>query len=672
MKRVLVLAGAVSLVFATLGFVGTPLASATVPQVSVSPTTGLLNGQLLTVTGSGYAPDTVGGPVECSDAPGQPTVQEDGFPIDVSCDVPAFGPSYPFNSSGVSEFSSTGTINASFVVHTGIVGPPILGIDSAGRSAAADAALYPCPPTAAQQAAGDSCRLTIGDSDGDSTSVLLGFAPAITPSPLVTVVPATNLSSGDAVQVSGSGFTPDSPWLAVECNLTPGEPSGTGSTPNLPIGCTQASVVPQPVGLIGAAASSTVTDASGAMQTSLHISEGNLGGSAQSAPYPCPPSSANLAAGGSCAVLVEDGADDQASATVAITGPVPLPAITLSPSTGLIGGGTTEITGTNYLPEQLAGALECNNDPDQPTVDYAGSAVAVSCTTPQLIPTSDTGTFSLRFRMAQGVTGPPIAGTDSAGKPASVDAAAYPCPPTPAQQLAGISCGIAVGDQAGDVARVLISFGSLPARPAPVVAMVGTPDGNGYWLVGSDGGVFTFGDAPFHGSMGGTRLNAPIVGMAVTPGGGGYWLVASDGGVFAFGNAAFHGSMGGTRLNAPVVGMAAPSAGSGYWLVARDGGIFSFGTALFHGSTGALKLNAPIAGMAAAPDGNGYWLVAGDGGIFTFGDAPFVGSTGAKPPGQAISGMAAFSPGAGYWLVGSAGGVYGFGAAPNLGSFPAS
>ena len=36
----------------------------------------------------------------------------------------------------------------------------------------------------------------------------------------------------------------------------------------------------------------------------------------------------------------------------------------------------------------------------------------------------------------------------------------------------------------------------------------------------------------------------PVVGMAVTPDGGGYWLVASDGGVFAYGDAAFHGSTG--------------------------------------------------------------------------------------------------------------------------------
>ena len=32
--------------------------------------------------------------------------------------------------------------------------------------------------------------------------------------------------------------------------------------------------------------------------------------------------------------------------------------------------------------------------------------------------------------------------------------------------------------------------------------MASTPDGAGYWLVASDGGVFSFGDAGFYGSAG--------------------------------------------------------------------------------------------------------------------------------------------------------------------------
>jgi hypothetical protein len=45
--------------------------------------------------------------------------------------------------------------------------------------------------------------------------------------------------------------------------------------------------------------------------------------------------------------------------------------------------------------------------------------------------------------------------------------------------------------------------------------MAATSDGGGYWLVASDGGVFTFGDAVFQGSMGGTPLDEPIVGLGV-------------------------------------------------------------------------------------------------------------------------------------------------------------
>ena len=78
--------------------------------------------------------------------------------------------------------------------------------------------------------------------------------------------------------------------------------------------------------------------------------------------------------------------------------------------------------------------------------------------------------------------------------------------------------------------------------------MAATQDGKGYWMVASDGGVFSFGDAQFYGSTGAMHLNQPIVGMAATSTAKGYWMVASDGGVFSFGDAHFHGSMG---ANAP-------------------------------------------------------------------------------------------------------------------------
>jgi hypothetical protein len=171
-------------------------------------------------------------------------------------------------------------------------------------------------------------------------------------------------------------------------------------------------------------------------------------------------------------------------------------------------------------------------------------------------------------------------------------------------------------------------LGDMARQPLnqPIVGMASTPSGRGYWLVASDGGIFTLGDARFFGSTGAMRLNQPIVGMAATPDGGGYWLVASDGGIFTFGDAQFHGSSGAIRLNQPITGMAATATGAGYWLVASDGGIFTFGDAGFFGSTGAIRLNQPVTAMVPTPDAAGYWLIARDGGVFTFGDAPFLGS----------------------------------------------
>ena len=54
-------------------------------------------------------------------------------------------------------------------------------------------------------------------------------------------------------------------------------------------------------------------------------------------------------------------------------------------------------------------------------------------------------------------------------------------------------------------------------KDKPVVGMTVTRSGRGYWLVASDGGIFTFGDAKFYGSTGNLRLVSPIVGMAPTP-----------------------------------------------------------------------------------------------------------------------------------------------------------
>jgi hypothetical protein len=223
----------------------------------------------------------------------------------------------------------------------------------------------------------------------------------------------------------------------------------------------------------------------------------------------------------------------------------------------------------------------------------------------------------------------------------------------------------------------IFSFGNAPFYGStgnirlnqPIVGMTPSPDRRGYEFVARDGGIFTFGDSTFQGSTGDIRLNQPIVGMAATPSGKGYWLVASDGGIFAFGDATFYGSTGDIRLNQPIVGMASTPTGKGYWLVARDGGIFNFGDAAFYGSAGDIRLNQPIVGMTAAPTGDGYWFVASDGGIFSYGPgATFYGSTGNLRLNKPVVGMRATPSGRGYWFVATDGGIFSFGDAEFCGS----
>ena len=149
--------------------------------------------------------------------------------------------------------------------------------------------------------------------------------------------------------------------------------------------------------------------------------------------------------------------------------------------------------------------------------------------------------------------------------------------------------------------------------------------------------VIVRGDAKFYGDAHAKHLNGPIVGSVATSDGKGYYLVGSDGGIFTYGDAVFHGSMGNRRLNKPVNGLVPTKDGRGYWLVASDGGIFAF-HAPYRGSMGGKHLNRPIIGMVRY--GNGYLMVGSDGGIFNFSNQPFLGSLGGKPPAAPIVGVA--------------------------------
>jgi hypothetical protein len=151
--------------------------------------------------------------------------------------------------------------------------------------------------------------------------------------------------------------------------------------------------------------------------------------------------------------------------------------------------------------------------------------------------------------------------------PTSVDGTFTATAIIPVSALAGAAsisaqCKVSVPGATYSEPFTVTSSGSQSVTPnaaanPPYVGIAAPTSGAGYWLVGADGGVFTFGNITFYGSLPGEKLkpSAPIVGIVATPDGAGYWLVGSDGGVYSFGDAAFYGSEGGQKLNKPIVAL---------------------------------------------------------------------------------------------------------------------
>lgn len=105
-------------------------------------------------------------------------------------------------------------------------------------------------------------------------------------------------------------------------------------------------------------------------------------------------------------------------------------------------------------------------------------------------------------------------------------------------------------------------------------SMLGKSPTGGFAVARPDGAVDNFGNSRFYGSMAGRPMNAPVVAMAYTKSGNGYWLIGEDGGIFNFGDApllgpAFHYYKDwniGLGTQSPIVGICADDNG-GYTIM---------------------------------------------------------------------------------------------------------
>ena len=216
--------------------------------------------------------------------------------------------------------------------------------------------------------------------------------------------------------------------------------------------------------------------------------------------------------------------------------------------------------------------------------------------------------------------------------------------------------GCAVGERRGGLIRSWRSIGGVTilivlglvgggeAQAARVRPSARTASSPGYWLVGADGGVFSF-NAPFYGSAlpsdgspsdcsyvpgasGPSISDDGCTAIAATPSGSGYLVTDANQLPTAFGFPAPQ-SAGCTSLNGAAgfwSGVASTPTGDGFFLTSTNGGVLGCGGATPLGGVTALHLAQPIVGIATTPDGEEYWLVAADGGVFAFGDAQFSGS----------------------------------------------
>ena len=234
--------------------------------INATPNSNLTNGQVVTVTGSGFWPGVWGYFLECSQAPNQPTLAlggPDGGIFGVGCTAPSLA------LSDVVHTDANGSLSTPWTVLTGTIGPPCgptivlmtcANPDSAGNNAAVDAPEYPCPPTPAQQAAGVTCALVymtglygwtpqgneVGAADvsfaGESSPTTTteaptsSTAPPRSPSPASNPRPSTAYSSRAAAPTTStsaaataSGGTPWYWWSLL--NLNGGSTSTTVAPP---------------------------------------------------------------------------------------------------------------------------------------------------------------------------------------------------------------------------------------------------------------------------------------------------------------------------------------------------------------------------------------------------------------------------------------------------------
>jgi hypothetical protein len=276
------------------------------PTITVTPSTGLVQGQSVTVTGANFAPTTFVGLSECANA-----TEPAGYCLFV-------------NGSTLSD--ANGAFTATFTVRRGVL----------------DFATY--PPGVIDCASGPQlCSITAFSVDGeDRASQAIDFDPsAPLPVPDATVTPQFGLPDRAVVNVHSSGFAPGERVLVSQC---PADAPATSS-------CTDAF---SPFNFLTA-------DANGEIQTSLRVhrdvTTNDNGGVILLGTTSCADSV------GACVIRVRSLDDPLVVADVPLgfdpTAVAPPPVLTTTPAGPFTDGQQVEVHGSGYTPGAVLGMAQC-------------------------------------------------------------------------------------------------------------------------------------------------------------------------------------------------------------------------------------------------------------------------------------------------------------------------
>jgi hypothetical protein len=214
-----------TLILGGLTSLGVATASAAGPTIMVTPSTGLQNGNVVSVTGTGFMDNELLYALECVNA-GASTNQTD-------CDLSTLA---------TVTTSATGTFTTSVTLVAGTISSTA-AVTTCGTSAAdlancaivvstnppsADAALFPI-----------TFALPVATTTTTTTTIPVKIGPR-----RFHVAPVKNLKNGSKVRVSGTGFKPGDQVYVIECLATSTSEAGCDLKTLHPVKITAKGVLP--------------------------------------------------------------------------------------------------------------------------------------------------------------------------------------------------------------------------------------------------------------------------------------------------------------------------------------------------------------------------------------------------------------------------------------------